>query len=74
MAATLLDRLKTYTLRSEWSANNMDGTGPRCPRCDRQQSEGHSLNNGGCELGKLCDDIRLVQRARELEPPGAGGT
>lgn len=68
---TLLDRLKAYTLRSEWSHNEMNGTGPRCPRCNNQQSVGHSetREREGCELGRLCDDIRLVQRAKELEPP-----
>lgn len=66
---TLYERLKSYTMRFEWSWNDMDGTGPRCPVCRGQQSEGHVLrNHEPCELGKICDDIRLVQRAKELEP------
>jgi hypothetical protein len=55
---SLLDRLKAYALRAEWSAGN-----DHCPQCGKQST--HSV---GCELGGLCDDIRLVQRARELEP------
>lgn len=69
---TLLDRLKAYALRVEWAWNDMDGTGPRCLHCRNQQTEGHKkdgFDHVECELGELCDDIRLVARARELEPP-----
>ena len=66
---TLHDRLKEYVLTTEWSGYANDGKGPRCPCCGHLQSEGHNPeSNCGCTLQRLCDDIRLVQRARELEP------
>jgi hypothetical protein len=66
---TLHDRLKEYVVDTEFSANASDGRGPRCPCCGRPAVDGHNPpSNGGCRLGRLCDDIRLVQRARELEP------
>ena len=62
---TLYERLKVYTLGREWSANKQDGNGPRCPQCDALRT---SVEHGpDCELGKLCDDIRVLRLAAELE-------
>lgn len=47
--------LEKFILGSEWSANNMDAMGPRCPHCMNQESIGHALR---CRLAELCDRIR----------------
>lgn len=67
---TLIDRLKAYVLKMEWSQNQMDGMGVRCPYCGNHHSAGHPKrgHSNTCEHFQLVEDIRLVQRAKELEP------
>ena len=60
----LYERLKKYVLKSEWSGNANDSKGPRCPCCDYTEADGHEAT---CTLKMLCDDIRTLKRASELE-------
>lgn len=60
----LYERLKEYVLSLEFSANKCDSMGSRCPDCNGTQSDGHFDR---CKLEALCEDIRTIKRAKELE-------
>jgi hypothetical protein len=63
---TLAERCQQMVVDLEWSMKDIDGNGPRCPRCGVLSNCGVGPHAGHCSLGKLCDDIRLVQKADEL--------
>lgn len=63
---TLYERLKAYVLTAEWSANDNDGSGPRCPDCRVTYNHAHGNR---CVVGSLCEDVRTLQKAAELEKP-----
>jgi len=67
MAEGLSERCRAMVLRMEWSLNLCDSQGGRCPQCRGLRSEGHSRDNQGCDLGRLCDDLRTVNLAARLE-------
>jgi hypothetical protein len=60
----LAPRTRDMVMRLEWRANDNDCQGQRCPVCGATQSSGK--HDRHCDLGALCDDIRIVERAREI--------
>lgn len=54
-------RCRDQLLALEWSRNDMDCQGDKCPECRalRNESKRHTSR---CALGILCDDIRAAKR------------
>ena len=62
----LYERAIDYVLKLEWCANLVDGNGQRCAECYVIYDMGQGEHDLHCVLGKLCRDIRLVNKAKEL--------
>lgn len=67
------ERCRAMTLNLEWSLNRGDCQGQRCPMCETPRGvvgddgAAQGRHEDDCRLGRLCDDLRAIERARALE-------
>lgn len=63
------ERCRAMVLNLEWILNRGDCQGQRCPMCETPRGlvGSEARHEDDCRLGRLCDDLRAIERARALE-------